>query len=119
MIDDLSFQQEAVVWGQAYEIFVKRGVLGCLADQRLIDVGSPALKLWRETKTSTVYSTVVREIGIVDETVKEHVLAALQNMSSVAYGLGHTAMREYLKKLRQPLGRRSSSIGLLHILLWR
>ena len=32
----LSFQQQAVRWGQAYEVLVKRGVLACLIEQGLI-----------------------------------------------------------------------------------
>jgi hypothetical protein len=113
MNDGRTFQQEAVIWGQAYEIFVKRGVLGCLADRGLIDCAAPAWHAWSKTKTATVYSAVIRELGIIDETVKEQVLAALQNMSSVAYGLGHTAMREYLKSLQGPVEARALAVRAL------
>ena len=32
-VTELTFQQQAVLWGQAYEVLVKRGVLGCLIEQ--------------------------------------------------------------------------------------
>ena len=102
-MEELSFQQQAVVWGHAYEIFVKRGVLGCLADRELITLNVPHLSVWRETKTLQVYRAVIRELDILDETVKEQTQSALRYLSTVAYGLGYTAMREYLKHLSQPL----------------
>lgn len=112
-MDEQTFQQQAVIWGQAYEIFVKRGVLGCLADYELIQLDDPHLQPWRDTKTSKVHSTVINELGIIDETVKEQTRSALQHMSAVAYGLGYTAMREYLKRLTQPLENKALAVQAL------
>lgn len=106
-MEELTFQQQAVIWGQAYEIFVKRGVLGCLTDHGLVSLDDPHLKPWRETRTSEVYKAVVRALQVVDETLKEHIHAALQHLATVTYGLGYTAMREYLRKLRQPLANQA------------
>ena len=102
-MDDLSFQQQAVIWGQAYEILVKRGVLGCLAERELIRLDTPHLMPWRHTKLLQVYQAVIRQLDIVDETVRKQTLTALQHLAAVSYGLGYTAMREYLKHLNQPL----------------
>ncbi len=99
-----TFQQQAVIWGHAFEILVKRGVLGCLADWKLIDLESEHLRGWRTTKLSAIHKAVIGELEVIDETVKEQLHAALQHLSVVAYGLGYTAMREYLRKLEQPLG---------------
>ena len=112
-MEELTFQQQAVVWGQAYEVFVKRGVLGCLADRELISLDAPHLKPWRETKTLQVHRTVVRELAIIDETVREQTLSALQHLSTVAYGLGYTAMREYLKRLTQSLENKALTVRAL------
>ena len=112
-MDELTFQQQAVIWGQAYEIFVKRGVLGCLADYELIQLDDPHLRPWRDTKVSHVQRAIVRELDIIDETVKEQTHSALQHMSAVAYGLGYTAMREYLKRLTQPLENKALSVRAL------
>ena len=98
-----SFQQQAVLWGQTYEVMVKRGVLACLADKNLIDMDSPALSPWRKTRLSHIYGSLVQHLGILDETVVEQVRSAAQHMAVVAYGLGYTAMREYLRKLEHPI----------------
>lgn len=112
-MDGLTFQEQSVVWGQAFEILVKRGVLGCLADWKLIDLESEHLTPWRKTKVSTIHSAVIRELQVIDETLKEQLHSALQHMAAVSYGLGYTAMREYLRKLDQPLGTGDLSVRAL------
>lgn len=100
---ELTFQEQSVVWGQAFEIQVKRGVLGCLADWRLIDIDVMHLKPWRTTRLLNIHTAVIQELQVVDETVKDQLHSALQYLSTTAYGLGYTAMREYLKKLELPI----------------
>ena len=112
-MDDPSFQQQAVIWGQVYEILVKRGVLGCLAERELIRLDTPHLRPWRHTKLLQVYQAVIRQLDIVDETVRSQTLTALQHLAAVAYGLGYTAMREYLKHLAQPLENARLSVRAL------
>ncbi len=102
-MSELSFQEQSVLWGQAYEVLVKRGVLACLADKGLIDLSRSDLLPWRKTRISTLYGAMIRHLGILDETVVEHVRSAAHHMAVVAYGLGYTAMREYLRKLERPL----------------
>ena len=43
-MSELTFQQQAVLWGQAYEVLVKRGVLACLIEQGLADWNHPGLR---------------------------------------------------------------------------
>ena len=112
-MSELSFQQQAVLWGQAYEILVKRGVLACLADKGLVDMASPALLPWRKTRLTTIYGAMVQHLGILDETVVEHVRSTAQHMAVVAYGLGYTAMREYLRRLERPLQLKNLSVRAL------
>ena len=102
-MDELTFQQQSVVWGQAFEILVKRGVLGCLADWKLVDLNSTHLKPWRSTRLLNIHTAVIQELQVVDETVKEQLHSALLYLSTTAYGLGYTAMREYLKKVELPV----------------
>ncbi len=45
-----TFQQQAVVWGQAYEILVKRGVLACLIERKLVQPNHPRFAAWNETR---------------------------------------------------------------------
>lgn len=100
---EISFQQQAVVWGQAYEILVKRGVLACLVERKLLNPDHPGLSDWRENKLLKVSSSVVRELDILDDAARQVVKAAVEHMSMTAYGLGYTAMREYLKPLTKRL----------------
>lgn len=44
----VSFQKQAELWGKTYEILVKRGVLTCLVEKRLICLDDPHLKPWTQ-----------------------------------------------------------------------
>lgn len=112
-MSELTFQQQAVLWGQAFEVLVKRGVLACLVDKGLISYERPELAEWREAKLSHLYAAITKHLEIIDETVIEQVKAASQHMAVVAYGLGYTAMREYLKKIERPLQRKTLQIRAL------
>mgnify|MGYP000453742054 FL=1 len=102
-MSEISFQQQAVIWGQAYEILVKRGVLACLIERKLLPPDHPSLAAWRETRLLSVSSCVIRELDLLDETSRDVVKAAVEHMALTAYGLGYTTMREYLKPLSKRL----------------
>ena len=108
------FHHQSVIWGQAFEVLVKRGVLACLDDWKLVDFDSQHLRPWRETKVSNLHRRVVDCLGVIDETVKDQIHAALEHMAATAYGLGYTAMREYLKRIELPI----STGGLKLRALW-
>jgi hypothetical protein len=112
-MSELTFQQQAVLWGQAFEVLVKRGVLACLVDKGLISYDKPELAEWKEAKLSQLYAAMTRHLEIIDETVIEQVKSASQHMAVVAYGLGYTAMREYLKKIERPLQRQTLQVRAL------
>lgn len=97
---ELTFQQQAVFWGQAYEVLVKRGVLACLIEQRLVDWNRPGLQAWREVKLLEVSKRLTRELGLLDERERDIVKAAVQHMALTAYGVGYTATRAYLQGVR-------------------
>jgi hypothetical protein len=113
-MSELSFQQQAVVWGQTYEILVKRGVLACLVERKLIAPDHPRLAPWREDRLLSVTSCIVRELDLLDETSRDVVKSAVEHMALTAYGLGYTVIREYLK----PLTARLESGSLKLHALW-
>ncbi|GGY69032.1 helicase [Pseudoduganella albidiflava] len=113
-MSQLSFQQQAAIWGQAYEVLVKRGVLACLIELKLLPPEHPGLLLWRETRLLSVSACVIRELDLLDETSRDVVKAAIEHMALTAYGLGYTAMREYLK----PLCRRIEAGSLRLRAIW-
>lgn len=102
-MSEISFQQQAVIWGQAYEIFVKRGVLACLIEQQILDPAHRGIRVWKENKLHSVSSAVMRQLDIVDDSARDVVKAAVEHMALTAFGLGYTAMREYLKPLKRRL----------------
>ncbi|MES2261612.1 MAG: helicase [Pseudomonadota bacterium] len=57
---------------------------------------------------------MLRELDVLDDTASAVVRAALEHLSLTAYGLGYTAMREYLK----PLARRLENGNLTLRALW-
>lgn len=109
-----TFQQQAVVWGQAYEILVKRGVLACLIERKLVQPNHPRFAAWNETRLLSVSASVTQELDILDETSRDIVKAAVEHLALTAYGLGYTVMREYLK----PLARRLDNGSLKLRALW-
>jgi len=112
-MSELTFQQQAVLWGQAFEVLVKRGVLACLVDKGLVSYDRPELAEWKQVKLSHLYGAMAKHMDILDETVIEQVKAAGQHLAVVAYGLGYTAMREYLKKIERPLQRKALQVRAL------
>jgi ethanolamine utilization microcompartment shell protein EutS len=94
-----TFQQQAVLWGQVYEVLVKRGVLACLVETGLLSRDLPSLRPWIETRVLDVQIALVRGLGVIDENGVRLIDAAVEHLALSAYGLGYTAMREYLKPL--------------------
>jgi hypothetical protein len=109
-MSEISFQKQAELWGKTYEILVKRGVLACLVEKHLLNANHPGLSLWKETKLMKVSSSLVRELDILDDRERELVKASFDHLSLMAFGLGYTAMREYLKPLDRPLTRKKLTL---------
>ncbi len=99
-MSEISFHQEAVLWGQAYEVLVKRGVLACLIEQGLVEQSRPGLQSWRDVKLLEISKRLSRELGILDDAMRDVVKAAVGHLALTAYGVGYTATRAYLKGLR-------------------
>lgn len=102
-MSELSFQKQAELWGQAYEILVKRGVLACLVERKLLDPKHPLLQPWNEYRLLDVSKALNQKLGILDDTVRDQVKAAVEHMALAAYGVGYTATREYLRAIGKPL----------------
>ena len=98
-MSELTFQQQAERWGQAYEVLVKRGVLACLLEHKLLDPDHPQLMPWRQYQLLDVSKELNRSLKIYDQTVRDRVKDAVEHMALSNYGVGYTAMREYLRHL--------------------
>jgi hypothetical protein len=91
-----TFQREAVLWGQTYEVLVKRGVLTRLLEQRLITIDDPRIADWCHCKLATILGAVKNKLDLVDLAMREVVDVAASHMALCAFGIGYTATREYL-----------------------
>lgn len=100
-----SFQQQAVVWGQAYEVLVKRGVLACLIEEGLVAPDRASLQPWREVKLAHVARALTQELGLLDEREKDMVRSAVQHLALTAFGTGYTATRAYVRSVRDKTPR--------------
>lgn len=99
-MSELPFQKQAELWGQAYEVLVKRGVLACLVEWKLLDPKHPLLQPWEAHRLLDVSKALNLKLGILDETVRDQVKAAVEHMALTAYGVGYTATREYLRNIK-------------------
>ena len=94
---------QAALWGQAFEIAVKRGVLACLCARNLITPDHPHLTPWRETRVAKLQAALRNELGLLDDRLIAQVNGATLHLLTLGYGLGWTGMREYLKQVKGAL----------------
>lgn len=96
-----SFQKQAEYWGQAYEVLVKRGVLAYLVETGLVKRDRPGLQRWTDLKLLEVSKALSRQLDIIDPGMREVVTAAVRHLALTAYGVGYTATRAYVTKVRE------------------
>lgn len=102
-MSDLPFQKQAELWGQAYEVLVKRGVLACLIEWKLLDPKRALQQPWHDSRLLDVSKALNQKLEILDETAREQVKAAVEHVALTAYGVGYTSTREYLSAIGKPL----------------
>ncbi len=98
MLDKL---QQYSLWGQAFEIAVKRGVLVSLLASNVRKPEKLDLDHWLELGTADVYGAMARELQESDPNLKSRSRETLRHLFQLGMGLGQTAMREYLRNLKQ------------------
>ncbi|MCL4546641.1 MAG: hypothetical protein M1576_02730 [Deltaproteobacteria bacterium] len=93
----------ASIFGQAYEVFAKRGVLACLTENNMLDENlfQPASVLadWRTKNLNSIYLSVIKSCSLTDENLESLFKRVLEHMSILAFGNGFTVTREYLKNI--------------------
>ena len=96
----LNLIQQHSLWGQAFEIAVKRGVLTALLGSQVVRGIHLGLDSWMELDTADVYGVLAKELGEVDPNLKSRTRETARHLFELGMGLGQTAMREYLRKLK-------------------
>ncbi|MCA1601970.1 MAG: helicase [Acidobacteria bacterium] len=89
----------AVLWGQVFEIAIKRGVLVHLIHRKLLPLDHQNVASWTSHKTAKLYAVVKHELQVVDDNAIAMVERAVSHMLVLGYGLGWTCMREYLTRI--------------------
>jgi hypothetical protein len=92
----LDLSQRHSLWGQAFEIAVKRGVLTALLAS---GVRGQDL-VWKDLDTADVYAALAKALQEVDQNLKIRTRETARHLFVLGMGLGQTAMREYLRKLK-------------------
>ncbi|MBV5310035.1 helicase C-terminal domain-containing protein [Chromatium okenii] len=89
------------LWGQVFEIAVKRGVLVSLLNSRLQWTEMQGLEVWKKFDTGDVYAALAQELKEVDPNLKAYTKTTARHLFQIGLGLGQTAMREYLRNLER------------------
>jgi len=92
--------QRHSLWGQTFEIAVKRGVLTALMASAVQDLDSFDLTPWKAWDAADVYAALANELREVDQNLKFRTRESARHLFELGMGLGQTAMREYLRKLK-------------------
>jgi len=103
-VNETSLHQQAVLWGQAYEILTKRGVIDYLVESRMIDIESPWLQPWRTHTLPNVSAAIISDLGLVDPDAPDRVTAAVEHMALTSFGMGYTLMRHYHEAIKSSIG---------------
>jgi hypothetical protein len=96
----LDISQRHSLWGQTFEIAVKRGVLTALLASGVRDQNRVDLAPWKALDTADVYSALANELREVDPNLKTRTRETARHLFALGMGLGQTAMREYIRKLK-------------------
>jgi len=96
---NVSQLNNAVLWGQVFEIAVKRGVIAHLQHRKLVTPEHPEITRWTDVKTARVYAAVRHELEVVDDNAIAIVNRAVSHVLTLGYGLGWTCLREYLRRI--------------------
>lgn len=101
---EIPFLEQASIWGQVFEIAVKRGVLQNLIHQKLLADNHPVLQPWEDVKNGDIYNQLEKTMKLTDVNTQEWVKTMVRHLLVLGYGLGWTATRECLKQIpiRQP-----------------
>lgn len=98
------------VWGDVFEISVKRGILSFLVNKELILDSSPALDAWRMYKPKNIAHHCVIQSQVVDANAEGMIRSYNDHLSVLGYGLGWTVAREWHSRLPKKMRYKVVSI---------
>src|SRR2546422_11658394 len=81
----------AAIWGDLYEVAVKRGCLAYLASDGLLTSNQP-LTVWNSTLVENVREHLYQQLDIVDRSERARYSSTLNHLLVTVYGLGWTVL---------------------------
>ena len=89
-LSELPFQEQAVLWGHTYEILVKRGVIACLIERKILSANHPQLSTWKSFRLLDIHKHLSRQLELLDENAIAVLDAAIEHLALTAFGVGRT-----------------------------
>lgn len=107
--------KRAQIWGQVFEIAVKRGVLAYLFQTQQLQPTHPQLSDWQNFKISQLKKQIFQALKqtkfpIHDLYLQEWIAEYFRHLLVLGYGLGWTTMRECLQKSQPSRGMELEAI---------
>jgi hypothetical protein len=90
----------AVVWGDVYEVAVKRGCLAYLATAGLLP-NDPSLARWDTTLVESLHEHLYQQLDVVDRSERARHSSTLNHLLVAGYGVGWTALREGVRRIER------------------
>jgi len=90
-------QFAATIWGDLYEVAVKRGCLAYLEFDGLLTGGDP-LAAWNATLVEQLHDHLYRQLDVVDRSERARHSSTLNHLLVTGYGLGWTVLREAIRR---------------------
>ena len=108
-IDNPTFRKKSEVYGKAYEIYIKQGVIAYLVEQNFISKDDARLAEWKSTRVETIFKAVYYGLNITDPFEKEITKHQLNHLAVCSILSGYTLTREYIKQIYPSIGKNRTS----------
>lgn len=87
------------VWGDVFEVAVKRGALSYLVEHGSIEASHASISQWSETRVRRIREHCLEQAeAVADQTVSE-IRSYCDHLIYIGYGIGWTTMRKYFQSL--------------------
>ena len=93
---------EAKVWGEVYEIAVKRGSIMALLDAKLLSASHPVVAEWNSKQIADVFQEMKEALysDVINAAIHENIESYFQQLIKTGFGHGYTNTREFLRKIK-------------------
>ena len=95
-------KNEAKVWGEVYEIAVKRGSIMALLDAKLLSASNPVVAEWNSKQIADVFQEMKEALysDVINAAIHENIESYFQQLIKTGFGHGYTNTREFLRKIK-------------------